>query len=773
MRRFNVHLQNGASLNLVSSTGEKKLWQATTDDPQFQIVRPRGGTSFSAGWYLVECALWATEGAIVSPCLYPDYGNGLSELDRIELGVDWSKRAISAVVLLKQNAHSLRFDPSMRECTFSVGPVTFKKMGRLQCLYQMAKTASIIRNNSIHENLQNLLECFLRRFRHEGLRSAGEAVHKQYVEMITHGRTNSYQTWVQQFDSGHSSPTMARASFTEQKHDAPLISVIIPTYETPERWLRLCLDSVLRQSYERWELCVADDCSTAPHVRRVLNEYAAKDNRIRVNFRTSRGHIAGASNTALEMARGELVALLDHDDELSGDALLEVAAALRDKPDLKLIYSDEDKIDVDGQRFDPYFKPDWNYELLLAQNCISHLGVFDRKLLLEIGGFRAEFSGSQDWDLALRCIERISAHQIHHIPRVLYHWRAAEGSTAKGVGEKNYALEAALQAVQEHFLRTGTDATAHIMPGSGYLRVLRASPVPEPLVSIIIPTRDRLDLLQACIESVIEKTHYKNYEIVIIDNQSREPKTLEYFEKLSGNKKARVLKYDAEFNYSKINNFAAKKAKGEYLVLLNNDVEIISSGWLQEMMGHACRPEVGAVGALLLFPNDTIQHAGVVLGVRGVAAHCYSGKPGNWAGQMGRAQIAQEMSAVTAACLLVRKSAYLEVGGLNVDLKIAFNDIDFCLRLRNAGYKNIWTPHARLYHKESASRGYEDTPEKMQRFLTEVDYMKQNWGDILAADPSYNPNLSFENDDFSLAFPPRYRPSRSEPSADLPQEKGR
>ena len=513
-----------------------------------------------------------------------------------------------------------------------------------------------------------------------------------------------YTRWVELYDTLDAAALGQLRAQTRALPYQPLISVVMPTYNTPSEWLAKAIDSVRHQVYANWELCIADDASTDPAVRATLARYAATDPRIKVCYRERNGHISAASNSALELAAGEFVALLDHDDELAAHALSAVALELNLHPDADLIYSDEDKIDEEGRRFDAYFKPDWNPELLTGQNYISHLGVYRADRLRQAGGFRVGFEGCQDWDLALRVSEATSAAQIRHISRVLYHWRAIAGSTARALGEKDYIADSSARAVREHCERTGQAANLQSVEGSHW-RILRMAPAPAPLVSVIIPTRNQVTYLRRCVESVLQKTTYYPYEIVIVDNGSDDPETLAYLQTCATEGDARVLRYDQPFNYSAINNYAVTHAAGDYVCLLNNDVEVITPDWLDEMVGQALRPEIGAVGAMLYYPNDTIQHAGVVLGIGGVAGHIFSGLPRGTHGYFNRARLVQEMTAVTAACLLVCKSLYQEVGGLDERLGVAFNDVDFCLKLRQAGHRNIWTPFAELYHHESASRG--------------------------------------------------------------------
>ncbi|GAB2492553.1 hypothetical protein GCM10027084_01410 [Pseudoxanthomonas sangjuensis] len=546
--------------------------------------------------------------------------------------------------------------------------------------------------------------------------------------------------------------------------NGPMISVLVPAYQTPERWLRRCIDSVLAQVYPKWQLCLADDASPDPGVMRVLREYAARDSRINVMRRERNGHISEASNSALELARGEYVALLDHDDELRPHALLEMAEAIAATSDVGLLYSDEDKIDGDGRRFDPYFKPDWDPDLLRSQNYICHLTVIRTDLVRAVGGFRKGFEGSQDHDLILRCTERLLPSQIVHIPKVLYHWRAIPGSTALSRDAKDYAASAGVRAVAEQLSRCATGALAEEL-SHGHYRVRWPLPESLPKVSLVIPTRDKANLLRQCIDSILQRSTYNNFEILIVDNGSSEPDAIDYLASLKGERRIRVLRYDKPFNYSAINNWAVSQCDGEVIGLVNNDIEVITPDWLEEMVSHAVRTDVGAVGAMLYYPGDTIQHAGVVLGIHGVAAHVYGGLPRGYPGHGGRARVAQGLSAVTGACLLVLRDRYELVGGLDERLAVAFNDIDFCLRLRQAGFRNVWTPFAELYHHESASRGAEDTEEKRQRFSGEIEFMCRRWGTSLQADPAYNVNLSLDSRNFELSVPPRSVPVTARPGA--------
>ena len=536
----------------------------------------------------------------------------------------------------------------------------------------------------------------------------------------------------------------------------PLFSVIVPVHESHAPWLRRAIASVRRQLYPNWELCLVDDASVSPQVWPILQRAARADSRVKILRREKNGHICAASNDALEMATGEFIALLDHDDELAPTALYFAALELERRPDLQLLYSDEDKLDPDGRRCDPYFKSDWNPDLLDSQNYVSHLSIFAAELARRVGGFRAGFEGSQDYDLTLRCAEKITPTQIHHIPHVLYHWRMTEQSTAAAAAVKPYAQLAAQRAVQEHVDRGLT--SGQVVPGyANYLQVRYQPPPGSPLVSIIIPTRDRFTLLQQCVESIRAKTDYPNFEIIVIDNESRDEATLEYLTAISKLERIEILRVAGEFNFSQLNNVGVEPARGEFVAFLNNDLEVMNADWLSEMISHAARPEVGAVGARLWYPDGRLQHGGVLLGLGGIANHAHRLLRMEH-GYFARARLTQNFSAVTGACLVMRKKIFQEIGGFDAtNLPVSFNDVDLCgLRLRERDLLIVWTPVAELIHHESASRGYEDTGAKQERLGREVAYMQARWGYLLEADPYYNPNFALGIDQqFQLAFPPR------------------
>ena len=527
----------------------------------------------------------------------------------------------------------------------------------------------------------------------------------------------------------------------------PRISIIMPVYNVEPCWLELAIRSVKHQIYPNWELCMADDGSTRQETLAVLRQI--DDPRFKVKFLENNQGIAGASNAALALAEGEYIAFLDHDDELTFDALYHVVKAINDH-DPDLIYSDEDKLSLEGYHLEPHFKPDYSPDLILSINYICHLTVYRKALLDQAGPFREGFAGSQDYDLMLRALDHTD--RVHHIPQVLYHWRMIPGSTAAQYRSKDYAWEAGRRAVEDTMRRCNIAGEALLGQYPGSYRVKRAIQG-QPLISILIPFRDHPDLLRQCLDSILEKTTYANFELLGVSNNSVKPDTFAVMEHYSAaDRRIRFIRHDVPFNYAAINNFAASQVEGEHLLLLNNDMAIITPDWLQALLEHSQRPEVGAVGAKLYYLDDTIQHGGVIIGIGGIAGHSHKYAHRHDPGYFSRLHLIQNLSAVTAACLMVKKSLYEAVSGLDEkNLPIAFNDVDFCLRLRERGYLNVFTPYCELYHYESKTRGYEDTPQKKQRFSKEVAYMRKRHAAILQdGDPYYNPNLPLDREDFGM-----------------------
>ena len=544
-----------------------------------------------------------------------------------------------------------------------------------------------------------------------------------------------YVTWIHD--------TEEKPKYKKLKYQ-PLISVLVPVYNAEPKYLGECIESVLAQKYQNFELCVVDDASTDKKTLAMLKEYE-KNEKIRVKYRKKNGHISQATNDALKMAKGEFVALLDNDDVMAENALYEVVKVLNKDEKLDFIYSDEDKLDENGERCLPHFKPDYSPDTLLSLNYICHLAVIRTELIRGMGGFTVGLEGAQDHDLFLRLTGK--TQRIYHVPKILYHWRMAETSTARRMENKNYANDNGKKAIEAALRRRGLKAKVEKDEPSTYYKVVYDIER-ELMVSVIIPTRDYAEMTETCLKSIYEKTTYKNFEVILVNNRSEKEETfelLEEYEKRYDN--FRVIDADMEFNYSKINNLAVKEAKGDVVILLNNDTEVITPEWMTWMVGYAVQPHVGAVGAKLLYPDKTIQHGGVILGLGGVAGHVGIGKDRNELGVYGRMRVPYDFGAVTAACLCVEKKKYEEVGGLEEKgLKVAFNDIDFNMKLLDRGYYNVLLPMVELYHYESKSRGLETTPEKQERFRREVEFMQKKWGDKLTHDRFYNSNLSLQWD---------------------------
>jgi O-antigen biosynthesis protein len=719
----------------VISTAAKNEWVATKDDPHFQICSATYPL-IKAGFYRLRLKLIFAD-TFTNSALYVDYGEGLEEANSFRLPLE-SGTENSRIVYLPKSATGLRFDPIEHQGHFTLQIFELKRLDKATAIKEI-KTH--LKSTSIHqgESFDNQSHLF--------------SIYDQNYS-FGKGAKADYRAWIRLAEEP-SLPTDDELNNIRQMHIQPLFSVIVPVYNTDERHLRECIESVLNQSYSKLELCIADDNSSKPYVKNVLDEYSKKDGRVKAVKRMSNGHISNASNSALEVATGDFIALLDHDDIISKHALFYATKAINQNPSAKIFYSDEDKIDGSGNRSNPHFKSDWNPDLFFSINYVSHLGIYKAEIIKEVGGFRVGVEGSQDQDLLLRCLPYVKHHEIIHIPRVLYHWRMIPGSTALASGEKSYTSNAGVKALTDYFKANGPDGVS-VEKGilDNTYKVNWPMPRPEPLVSLMIPTRDRMQITQLAVDSILKKTNYNSYEIIILDNGSIEEGTLAWFAEIQKvDRRVKVLRYDHPFNYSAINNFGVKHANGSIVGLVNNDIEVISPSWLTEMVSHAVRPDIGCVGAKLHYGNGKIQHGGVILGIGGVACHSHKMFPEDHPGYFGRLASVQNLSAVTAAALLVRKKLYNQVGGLNdAFLQVAFNDVDFCLRVCKAGYRNLWTPYARLYHHESISRGSDDTPDKYNRFAGEVNYMMKAWGDVLQSDPYYNPNLSKIQGDFSIAL---------------------
>ena len=578
-----------------------------------------------------------------------------------------------------------------------------------------------------------------------------------------------YEPWFEHYKAGPGE--LDRQKGQEKKFlYRPCISIVVPTFQTPENFLVEMLYSVYNQSYSNWQLCVAD-ASPSEDVKKIVEAFIREKQETRIVYKHLEENLGIAENTnaGLEMAAGEWIGLLDHDDLLAPEALFEMAAKMNQNLDYEVVYSDEDKITEEKKgewvHTQPHFKPDFSVDLLRSNNYITHFLCVKRNVLEQVGGFRREFDGAQDYDFILRCTE--AAKRVGHVPKVLYHWRVHQSSTSDNPMSKMYAYEAGQHAIEEQLKRAEQLGSVSQLKHFGFYRV-KYQVQGNPLVSILIPNKDQAETLKRCVDS-IQKSAYQNYEVIIIENNSREQETFQYYEtlcksayqkeaagascegKLPGGQDVEVVTWKDGFNYSAINNFGASFAKGEYLVLLNNDIELITREWIEEMLGNCQRPEVGIVGARLYYPDNTIQHAGIVVGIDGIAANMFPGMKRDREGYLHKAAIQLNYSAVTAACMMIKKRVFDEIDGMEKGLAVAFNDVDFCLRVRKAGYLVVYNPWVEAYHYESKSRGKEDTKEKIRRFGDEIEFMRTRWIDILKeGDPYYNPNFSLKKCNYAL-----------------------
>ena len=569
---------------------------------------------------------------------------------------------------------------------------------------------------------------------------------KRYMVMGTAAEPeNLYQIWIEKNE-----PT--KEELQEQKNTKfkinPKISIIIPMYNTPVNFFEELVDNLIGQTYSNWELCLADG---SPEENKELEKIYKKDERIKYKFIGENKGIAGNTNEALSLVTGDFVALLDHDDLLPLFSLYEIVKCINENPDAEFIYTDEDKFEkLGGKRYDPYFKSDFAPDTLRANNFICHFSVFKKELMDKLGGFRSEYDGAQDYDILLRMSEE--TNKIVHIPKILYHWRVHALSTAKAGGTaKPYAYEAGIKAIQDHINRLGLKGTVEQGNTLGTYKI-NYEVIGNPKVSIIIPNKDYINTLKVCLNSLKKLTTYENYEIIVVENNSEESETFEYYKKIDGKDKIKVVYFpEKEFSYSKIINFGVKNSTGDYIIQLNNDTELMTPNWIQEMLGFAQREDVGAVGVELFYPDNTIQHAGIIIGIGGVAGHVFKNLPKGIHGYFSKDAMIQNLSAVTAACIMTPKSIYDDVDYMDEKFKVAFNDVDFCLKIREKGKLIVYNPFVQFKHYESKSRGFEDTPEKKERFQAEIDRFHDKWQSVLdKGDPYYNINLRLDNDQCAI-----------------------
>ena len=668
------------------ASGEGSMWHSTGDDPQFEWVKP-----IKDGWLRITYAGKAEKKVNIK--LYYDDGGGMNPESFVTIGtLDETETIHHAFIRLPSEIVRLRLDPGEVSQVFSIKNIKVRKVSRLEMM--LLPVYRYVKNNGLKmSTIRSILIKSIRIVRNEGIKSLLNRAEGMAVPQAGNSILE-YDAFLKAEINAHDSLATIIEVTSSFKYK-PLISILVPVYNVEEKWLRSCVDSVRKQAYHNWELCLVDDCSTKPHIKKVLNEISTSDNRIRVAFREENGHISKTSNDALSMANGEFVALLDHDDELTYDALYENIKLLNEHPDADVIYSDEDKISTTGERHSPFFKPDWSPDMLMSQMYTCHLSVYRKSIVQEVGGFRVGYEGSQDFDLMLRVSEK--TNKIYHIPKILYHWRTIPTSTAMNSSSKNYTHLAGLRALEDTIKRRGLDARVESIDGYSNVFLVRYNASRNPKISIIIPTRDMTSTLSSCLNSIFEKTAYMNFEVIIIDNGSEDPSILELYTYWRNREPDRfkVIEYNIPFNYSKLNNFGVQKSSGELILLLNNDVEVITPDWLDEMAGQAIRSNVGAVGACLYYPDNTLQHGGVITGLGGIAGHSHKHFSADQPGYFCRLKVVSNYSAVTAACLMIKKKTYEEVGGLEEELQVAFNDVDFCLKVKEKGYNNVWLPHVK------------------------------------------------------------------------------
>lgn len=718
-------------------------WESIGNDPYF-IIQPVSRSG------LMELSYIGAASSNTPLVLYYDVGQGMNEQQIIAAGyLDNDVKQHATIIAIPRNIITLRLDVGEQPQRFALKNIRIRPIPRIERTIRPIYTFIVNHGFSV-STIKLVLSKIIRLYKYEGIKgiiNKNNSLLQKNTQLDT--QLNHYQEYLRM-------EAKTDKEWKDLEHKSmflryrPLLSILVPVYNVDEEWIRKCVHSVQRQIYSNWELCLVDDCSTKPHIKQVLNELEASDARIRVKYRNENGHISLTSNDALEMADGEFVGLLDHDDELTPDALFENVKLLNQYPDADVIYSDEDKISVKGERHSPYFKPDWSPDTLMSQMYTCHFTLYRKSLVYDAGKFRTGYEGSQDYDLMLRVAELTD--NIHHIPKILYHWRAIPNSTATSANVKNYAHVAGIKALEDTLIRRNIDGWVEEVEDISNLYRVHYRPTDTPKISIIIPSKNMAEVLGACLNSIFKLSIYSNFEIIVVDNGSSEPATHELYElwKLREPNRFFVHPLNIPFNYSKLNNYGVTKSTGELLLLLNNDVSIISPTWLEEMAGQAVRPEIGAVGASLLYPDNTLQHAGVVLGIGGVAGHSHKYFPSSSYGYFSRLKMVSNYSAVTAACLMIKKDIYNNVGGFEENLQVAFNDVDFCLKVREKGFYNVWLPQVQLYHYESKSRGHEDTPEKQKRFKSEIEWMRNRWAEVLDNDPCYNPNLTKEREDFSI-----------------------
>jgi glycosyltransferase involved in cell wall biosynthesis len=583
-------------------------------------------------------------------------------------------------------------------------------------------------------------------FKHGGIRALKAKLHGKKA-------LPNYDLWIKKYDSFAQQDLQLLSKACSELKYAPKISIITPVYNPTISDFLHCLDSIIAQAYQNWELCLADDCSSSQQIRNIIQDYASKDKRIKFTFRDKCGHISAASNSAIALATGEYLAFVDHDDQLSLDALYFIAAELNNFPETKIIYSDEDNINCDGLRFNPHFKSDWNLELLLHQNYICHLLVIKADLVRSVGSLRSEFDGAQDWDLILRVSEQTSATQIRHIPHILYHWSATKNSTATSILAKPYVLQAQAKAVQAHLDRTSQHSKAIVCECSSHIRIVRSLPEPAPTISVILVVENEIKLLRQSLESILSKISYRNFEIIILDNSKQNSSGQEYLQSLSKIKNIKIIQVGDCSGIAAINNLAIQAASGEMLLFFKPGLQVSNSNWLSVLVAQAIRVKTGAVGPKIIATNSSIQNAGIFLDPDSIATQSYKGLQEFMPGYFARAILSQNLSAISSDCLLIRKSIFEQVQGFDTRLSSVLKDVDLCLRIRLLGYNIVFEPEAELHISQQSKIDDSTLPKE------EIDIIRQRWSNEIGMDPYYNPNLSNVSEEIALAFPPRIKRS--------------
>lgn len=735
LNRF-VQLSFSITHSNASSVAEGSfLWKHSA--PQF-LLKPNKacGKKVSAGYYMVEISV--KDASRLDSRIYVNYGKGFKDKDAFSL--DLTPNSVTKrVIYLPKSAMKLRWNPAEQAGRVSSPKIKLIRLTQGRALKHMR--GKLFRNQQKVGLDSNKISTLSK-----------DEVQLRYSKLFDNRSPGFkyYGQWVLDKE-----PELWNDKLLVE---AIQFSIVVPVYNSKPEWLDSLYKSVNDQIYSNWQLILVDDNSPSKETKSKLIDIEKLDERVSVVWRKINGHIAIATNDGLKQATGSYVLFLDHDDCLSPYALNELSSAIKFNPKAKLVYSDEDLMSESGDRIYPHFKSDWNPDLLLSHNYVTHIACYSKVLIDELGGFHQGVDGAQDYDLVLRAMSIIGQNEVVHVPKVLYHWRMVNGSTASIATAKNYATEAGLKALQKYVAVREPKATVMHDKIANFYKVAWPLPSVLPTVSVVIPTKDGLEVLKPCVDSVLSTANYPKLELIVIDNGSTDEKTLRYLESIelvqaqSNGMPVNfsVVKDSGGFNFSRLMNIGAKNASGDVLLLLNNDVEAINAGWLQAMLRHACREEIGCVGAKLLYPDASIQHAGVILGLGGYAAHAHRGLPKSHPGYFGRAQVTQNLSAVTAACLMIRKDVFESVNGFDEEFEVAYNDVDFCIRVMQAGLRNIYVPEAELIHHESKTRGEDISSEKKKRFDSEKQRLMHRWEKILVNDPYYNPNLTRYREDFSL-----------------------